>query len=248
VETENENKWAGYSWKGTKKTQSKKFQGKTQSMKSKGKKAAAAAAADEEEEEVQEPPLKKVRSDNGASVPLAPAPAGTASPSLIPFTSQRSALNIWRKKNTNLQAICGKGFAQLINRAIPGSGLVQRGADYYIDFSILDRDAHISFHKRGIPGNEGAFHIKLNDDTVSVRLLLIRRFDNVLQFFGTKTESRGLTPEITSVIITIIESINRILHECSFTGEVSPGGGSPMYGGTRRYKRQQKKRYTRRSK
>jgi hypothetical protein len=201
---------------------------------------------------VQEPSLKRLRSGNGTSVPAAPlqapAPAGTASPSLIPFTSQPYSLKRWRGKNRKLQDICGKGFAQLINRAIPDSALVQRGEDYYIDFSILDRGAHISFHKSGIPGNKGAFHIKLNDNTVSVRLLLNRRSDNVLQFFGAESESRGLTPEIRSVIMTIIENINRRLHECSFTGDVSPGGGSPRYGGTRRYKRQQKKRYTRRSK
>jgi hypothetical protein len=179
---------------------------------------------------------------NGASAP-------GDEPILRIIESSPNAQRLWGEKNRKLQTICGENFAQLINRAIPGSSFVKKtSGDYIISFYIDGHPAHISFHKRGIPGKEGAFHIKLDDNTVSVRLLLNTRPDNVLQFFPAKVISRGLTPEIKSEIINIIQNINRRLSACVFTAErVSPGGGSPMYGGTRR-RCQQKKRYTRRSK
>jgi hypothetical protein len=168
-----------------------------------------------------------------------------------------------RLKNIKLQTICGEHFIHLIFSSITTKKNFERNEnDYYINFNIGGEPAHISFHKKDSKiSKSGAFHIKLDDKTINVRLVLYKGPGDILQFnpilTTTEPEPESKLSDILKEILDIVERINNILIEENFKGEpsASASGGSPSYMGggmrknrSRRHKRQQKKRYTRRSK
>jgi hypothetical protein len=147
-------------------------------------------------------------------------------------SEENNVKRAWTARNGTLQSSCGTEFAKHISHAIPDSRLEQRGTDYYINFTINGRPTHISFHQNpGFPSTAGAFHIKFNDDTLTVRLVLKRRpLDNVLQFYPV-VSSGILTRALNNEISRIINDINDILSRYVFTGDPANGCG----GGGRAY-------------
>jgi len=248
--------------------------------------AAAAAAAAARAAEAEEAARALETENEGLAAAEEPVAAKLPVLKKVGSTPKQLKLILrdWATRNGILQNSCGKEFAEHISLAIPHSDLQPNLRGYYIHFNIGPHNAHISFHKE--PGEQrraGAFHLKFDDETLTVRLVLERRPDDVLQFFPVVTKPFDelpdeLIPEIENKILEIVGNINERLSENGFTGNPAHGcgggGGGRAYipnegsfpplgkkprwgGGTRKnrsrrhksktYKRQQKKRYTRRS-